>query len=63
MILSRGEFTEISKIVDAFPDTSIFELCNREVIGDSGFNYEVLDVEIMHMVNGFLASVKFEINV
>jgi len=63
MILSRDELTELSKLVDAFPDTSEFTLSTREITCEDGFTYEVVDVEITHMVNGFLAIVKVEINV
>ena len=62
MQLSREELTELSKLLVAFPDTMEFSVSTREVIGDYGYRKDVLDIELMQVVNGFLAKVKVEID-
>lgn len=62
MQLSREELTALSKLLVAFPDTMEFSVSTREVIGDYGYRKDVLDIEMMQVVNGFLAKVKVEID-
>ena len=62
MQLSRDELTALSKLLVAFPDTMEFSVSTREVIGDYGYRKDVLDIELMQVVNGFLAKVKVEID-
>lgn len=62
MQLSREELTALSRLLVAFPDTMEFSVSTREVIGDYGYHKDVLDIEMMQVVNGFLAKVKVEID-
>jgi hypothetical protein len=63
MQLSRDALTALSKLLVTFPDTMEFSVSTREDIDDYGCQKDVLDIEMMQVVNGFLAKVRIEIEI